>query len=419
MQLQTYPTKLGILAIALSSVAHAGETLLDTPLEAPAPEIEASHDWCDALKSIGKLYKNPENPLVQGFSVFGRFQYQAALIDGDDVNGDDFTERIDEYRRVRVGAKAKVLGVFDLLARINLEDDDRPSGDGLDWGFQDFDEALIGFDIKAAFGIDTLDTLKVVYGRHKFAIGLEANQSSKVIVTPERSAISNKIFGTFRPTGFKLHAAKGDWSGLFGIYSTEEEDILFAGFGESLAYQLTVGKQVNDNLNVVADFVYNDSDENDDSSNWEYLWAGSLSATYTQGRFGMYTDLIYGDNGDEDQGNVARARQGAFWGAVVIPYYWLVEDRLQAVFRYQYQGSSQDEGIQVNSRDIIRAEQRNDAVDVNGGRGDFHQSVYAGCNYYLCGNNAKIFAGVEYDDLETPNGDVSALTYWVGFRSFF
>lgn len=407
----------GVLAVALSSFASAGETLREPTLVAPEPE--ATHDWCDALKSIGKLYKDPENPLVQSFTVFGRFQYQAGVTDGNDVNGDDFTERIDEYRRVRVGAKAQVLGVFDILARINLEDDDRPTGGGLDWGFQDFDEFLIGIDLKKAFQIDQLDSLSLVYGRHKFAIGLEANQSSKEILTPERSAISNKIFGTFRPTGFKLHAAKGPWTALLGIYSTEEEDIFLAGFGESLAYQVSLGRQVNDNLNVVADFVFNDSDENDGSSNWEYHWAASLSGTYTNGRFGLFTDLILGDNGDEDQGNVARARQGAFWGAVIIPHYWLVQDRFELVASYQYQASSQDEGIELNSRNVVRSGQRNPAVDVNGGRGDLHQSVYGGCNYYLCGTNAKVFAGVEYDNLDTPAGNVEAVTFWLGFRSHF
>jgi hypothetical protein len=58
-------------------------------------------------------------------------------------------------------------------------------------------------------------------------------------------------------------------------------------------------------------------------------------------------------------------------------------------------------------------------VNVNSGRGDELHTLYTGLNYHICGDNAKIMAGVEYSTLDTPAGDVNALTYLVAFRTFF
>ena len=80
-----------------------------------------------------------------------------------------------------------------------------------------------------------------------------------------------------------------------------------------------------------------------------YRWATSLHAVYDAGSWGVIGDLIYGDNGDSDMtGNPNR--QGDFWGVVVMPYYWIVDDQLQLVGQYQYAAAEESEGIRVNSR---------------------------------------------------------------------
>ena len=277
MQLQNQIKTMGFLSLGLSNFAFAGDSFdlySENPIENPIVSEHSSAGWCDALQSIGKLHKDSENPLVQEFSVFGRFQYQGAVVRGEDVNGDDFTEGVDEFRRVRVGAKAKFLKYFDVAANINLFSDSRRSGGELDFGFQSFDTAVIGFDIKKAFGIDQLDKLHISYGRHKFSISHEANISSKKIATVERSAISNRVFGSFRPTGVKLAAAKDQWDFLLGIYSTEEDDTFLADWNESLAYQGSIGYQATEELKFLADFAYNDDNE---LETFQYEWAASLS----------------------------------------------------------------------------------------------------------------------------------------------
>jgi hypothetical protein len=409
--MQSNTQKIGFLAVAISSFANAGEITMETPPTAPEPT--PAKGWCDALKSIGTLYEDPDNPIISEFSVFGRFQYQAAYLDGDDVNGLSYDDTYDEYRRVRIGAAAELFQYFTLKANINLVSDGRPSGGDLDWDYQSFDTATLSFDLQEAFSLEGFDELAVSYGRQKFALSHEAVASSKKILTFERSAISNKVYGAYRPTGLVLEGARGPWSGLLAVFSTEVDDEFVAGWDEGQAYQARLGYAVNDNLTIFGDVVYADNKDGGEADVWGYDWATSLSAEYSQGRFGLNTDFIYGDNGDQPAD-----RDGDFWGFVAIPYYWLIEDRLQLVGRYAYQGSEENEGIRVNSR-YLRREHDDNRVDLNGGRGDSHHAVYAGLNYYLCGHNAKIIAGIEYDEFDTPAGDADSMTYWLGFRSYF
>ncbi|RYD60559.1 MAG: hypothetical protein EOP83_19120, partial [Verrucomicrobiaceae bacterium] len=368
------------------------------------------------------LYKNKKNPFLQEFQIEGRFQYQAAYLEGSDVNGRNYNETYDEYRRARIGVKAKFLQYFGAKVSLNMVDDGRnasPPAD-LDWGYSDFDEAVVSFDIGKALGQGPFDTLVLNYGRRKFTFSQEAHTSSTKLLTMERSAISNKVYGSYRPTGLSVDATKDDWTFGAAIYSSTsdgEDNEAFNGWQDSAFYYLNAGYKASDQLTLGADFVYNDADvAAGDDSVMDYAWAASLNATYDAGPWGIIGDVIYGDNGGSGLGHT-KERSGAFWGAVVMPYYWLIEDKLQLVGQYQYQGSSEAEGSRVNSR-YGRASV-DTGIDVNSGRGDSHHSLYAGLNFYLCGDNAKIQAGVEYQTMDTQNGDFDTLTYVIGFRSFF
>lgn len=121
--------------------------------------------------------------------------------------------------------------------------------------------------------------------------------------------------------------------------------------------------------------------------------------------------MIAGENLDSTNAD----REGTFYGAMVMPYYWLMEDKLQWVGQIQYMASDEDEGVRFNSR----YGRRNHTADVNSGRGDTHLSLYTGLNYYLCDHNAKVQAGIEYQDLDTPDGSVDTLTYILAVRTYF
>ncbi|MFM2198967.1 MAG: hypothetical protein RLZZ505_2399 [Verrucomicrobiota bacterium] len=394
------------LAMGLQLPAMAGQEV--TPA---ATEPSNSGDWCTWLQSKpGTLYKNAENPWLQSFNIGGRFQYQAAYLEGEDVNGRDFNDTYDDYRRARIETKTEFLRFFSANIKLNMVNDGRPAGNDLDWGYDTFDEAVFTFDIKKAFGAGSLDALKLNYGRFKFNMTEEVHMSSKEIYTVERSAIANKLYGNpNRATGFTLDAAMGKWSGTVGIFSSEDDTEFIGGWNDGQAYYLSVAHATTDEWRFVLDFVINNEDGGDDYLG--YAWATALNAIYAKDRFGAVTTLVLGEN------NAAGVRGGSFESLMVMPYYWLVEDRLQAVCQYQYAGSSESEGMRTNSR-YVRS-QHSAGVNVNSGRGDELHTLYTGLNYHICGDNAKIMAGVEYSALDTPAGDVNALTYLVAFRTFF
>ena len=382
------------------------------------PSSNATADFCDAFVNMGKLYKDADNPLIQEFKIHGRINFQAARFDGNDENGRDFETDFTEFRRVRIGTKIKFLDYFNLKFAANMALDNRPKGRDLNWGYENLDEAFIGIDLKKAFRISSLDKLHLLYGVPKFDLGGEAYESSKKIVTAERSGVSNKVYvDGIRPTGFKLSAVKDDWDFLLGLYSTEFNPEFDAKWDHGLAYQGTLGYQLNDEHKLVADFLYNDSGLRDQNQ-WRYEWALSLRSEYVTDRWGVMTEAFVGDNGDEDNGVINSDRQGHFWAFVVTPYYYIIPDRLQLGFQYQYAGSSEAEGVRTSSR-YLRRNHDDPNVDVGGGRGDEHHSFYLGLNYLLCDHNAKIMTGIQYDDLSTKDGEVTGTTYWFAYRTFF
>lgn len=402
------PLALG-LAVGLQIPAVAGT---ETQAAAPAPAPSNPGDWCEWLQNKpGQLYKNAENPILQSFQIGGRFQYQAAYLDGNDVNDRDFNVTQDEYRRVRLETKADFLKYFSANIKLNMVNDERRSGGTLDWGYEDFDEAVFSFDIKKAFGAGPLDTLKLNYGRFKFNMTEEVHMSSKEIYTVERSAIANKLYGANnRPTGVTVDAALGKWSGTVGVFSGEDDSEFIGGWNDGQAYYLSLAHETSDEWRFVLDAVVNDEDQGGDDF-LGYDWGTALNAIYTQDRFGAVGTVAFGDN------NGGGNRDGSFHAIMLMPYYWIIEDRLQAVVQYQYAGSSESEGIRTNSR-YVRSENPT-GVDVNGGRGDQLHTVYAGLNYHFCGDNLKLMGGVEYTNLDTPAGDVDAVTWLIAFRTFF
>jgi len=399
------------LAIALGfpAMAIAGP-------EAPQTETPATNpgDWCSWLQSKpGTLYKSKENPFLQSFQIGGRFQYQASYLDGEDVNGRDFNDTYDEYRRVRIETKTEFLQYFSAKIGINLVGDNRNAvgGGELDWGYDTFDEAYFAFDIKKAFGVEGLDVLDVNYGRFKFNMTEEVHMSSKDIYTIERSAIANKLYGSpNRASGLVFNAARGAWSATVGLFSGEDDSEFIGGWNDGQVYYLSLGYQYSDELRFVLDHSQNDQSGTDDYLG--YGWATALNAIYEDGRYGFLGTLVLGENND------AGLRGGTFHGLVAMPWYWIVEDKLQGVFQYQYAGSSRAQGIRTNSR-YVRAQHENPLVNVNGGRGDELHTLYAGLNYHFCGDNLKVMAGIEYAHLDTQRGNMDALTYSMAFRTFF
>lgn len=438
MKPQSIRLKTAALACGMSSLALAGEPVA-TPEAAPAESGSMFDDFnfCDWLSSKPGTVKLPDNPFVQSLVFEGRYHWNAAYVDGEGTNGQDFSEDYTEARRFRLGAKIGFLNYFTYKGIVNLVDDQRPNGGELDYGYQDFDESYFTFDMLKAFNLGGLDVLTANYGRFKWHGGLEARTSSNALLTVERSAIANKLHQSARPTGFMVNAVKGKFYALAGIYSSDEGTDDFGvddgnvegwgGWNDGLIYNAELVYSATDDLRLGWEFIYNDAEEigaNEDSL-LDYKWATTLSAEYAIGNGGVNVEGFYGDNGGSEMHSARNAaRRGNFWGFVATPYYWIVPAKLQAVVQYAYAGSEEDQGIRTNSR-YVRATNFGGGGNpniTNGGRGNELHTLYAGLNYLICGDNLKVQVGAEYTSLNTPgrgDGDVDALSWLCGFRTSF
>ena len=393
------------------------------PVELTGPPPNKNGDWCTWLQNDpGLLYDNDNNPWIQSFEVGGRFHYQAAYIEGTDINGRDFNDKYDEYRRLRLETKTDFLRFFTAEVNVNLVSDDR-FREGLftdlEWGYDRFDEASIEFDVDEAIGTaGPLDGIKLKYGRMKLKMSEEVHMSSNEIYTIERSSIGEKLGGALsRPTGATLELDKGDWELVMGVFSAEDDADFIGGWNDGRFYYGSLGWQATDEFKLQLDYSQNDLDDKalvDDALG--YGWAAALSAVYEKKEWGVVAEAIYGDNGGAN-GLITR-RAGDFHAFVVMPWYWIIEDKLQAVVQYQYASSPESQGLQLPVR-YVRAEHEDPAVDVDNGRGNEHHYLYAGLNYHLCRDRIKLMGGVALDDLTTRRSEVKALTYQVAFRTAF
>ncbi len=406
-------------AAFLPPLAGAGESK-SVIEEEKKPKEGNNGNWCDWLSdSPGLIYtsRRRDNPYVQTLRISGRFHYQAAYVSGTDVRGNDFNETHDEFRRARIEGRFDFLKYFRSEVNVNLVSDSRFRGQDLDWGYDTFDEATLRFDIGRLFDSIPLDSLRLTYGRMKLKMGEEDHESSRRILTIERSAIADKIGGDLsRPTGAMLELSKGDWDAMLGLFSGEIDRSTLAGWGAGKAYYASIAWQTTKELRLLLDYIENDAKGGEDFLG--YSWGVSLGATYQQDRWGVMANLLYGDNGGEANGWSDPRRQGDFHGLVVLPWYWLVEKKLQLVFRYQYQGSDESEGVRIESR-YARASHNTPAVDLDSGYGDSHHAFYLGLNYYLCDHNAKIMAGISYDEMRARTASFDATSYLIGFRTSF
>jgi len=378
-------------AIALSGSALAGDVIAEAA--APAPSNNGS--WCDSLDDFGKFYKNDNASFIQEMKFFGRFQWQAASVDGDDYAGNGVDDDFTEVRRLRIGTQVKFLDNFKLKVNANLEEG---GPNDHQFGYDGLDEAKLTYGAGDILGFEDV---AFTYGRQKFKFSQEAHNSSKKIKTIERSNIANYFYGSYRPTGITASGKKGGVKTTFSIFSTDKDDEL-AQWGEGLAYYANLqfdaaGGEVN------LDFVYNDVDSGDVDLFSKFEWAASAAYTTDIGSWELMTNVLYGEQQDGD----------AVYGLVIMPSTFLIDDSLEFVARYQYAGADEDD-LSLTSRYAKRA------GGSMGEKGSENHTLYAGLNYYLCGNSSKVQVGVEYETMDQEDGDdADATTLWAAYRMYF
>ncbi|MDA7684191.1 OprO/OprP family phosphate-selective porin [bacterium] len=383
----------GVTATTLS--AFAGDMAV-TP---PAPVNNGN--WCDALQGIGTIYKDKNNPYIQEIKVFGRAHYQFSSTDGE-YNGTDFDSNGGELRRLRFGTSIKFLNDFKLVGRGNFEEGEYRNDE---IGYDSMDELYLEYGLGDFAGFEDVT---IGYGRYKVAFGGEEHISSKKIKTVERSNINN-FYAPRRSTGFLVGASRGDIDLTVGIFSTDRDQTL-GQWDQGVAYYASAGFEALSG-NVTVDFIYNDANPVEDQT-FGYEWATSVTHQSEFGNWDLFLNATYGET--HAGSNV--------YGVVVMPSTFLIEDKLEAVVRYQYAASDAVDGFSINSRNVRNAAGAHRS-NTQIASGDENHTLYAGLNYYLCDHNAKVMVGVEYETLDGGTAanpvDLEATTLWAAFRMYF
>jgi phosphate-selective porin OprO/OprP len=377
----------------------------------------------DQAWSAFTLYKDDNNPILQEFSLQGRYQAQwaageSSTEDYEQAGKGEFIGSEVESRRARLGIKSKWFQNWKLEGQIDVDADFE---DNL--GDSEFYRDI--YDLYLTYAPS--DALNVSVGKTKVKFTREQEISSKEILTIERSGLSNALFpGELTGVWVNGKGIAEHWLYEAGIYGNDrvrefsnfEDGVIFLG---KIGYDYSTQAGF-DSAIVSFQYMYNSEPGVQYSSD---AWSGSTSPVFTnsialtnditQGRFGLVTDIVYGfgfDGTATQSGAQVAIDQPDVFGISVIPSYFIA-DGLQLVGRVQVATS--------NGADGLSSPGRYDAAsllpEAGDSKGNSFISTYLGLNYYIYGHKLKLMTGLEYTHL--GGGDYDGTTFYSGMRFSF
>ena len=367
---------------------------------------QTTNTFCEKLNDFGTFYENPESPGLQSTKLFLSYQHQVGHIDGTDKTGNAFDDSFEEFRRVWIGLTGKFANYwkFKVVSQISNDRNAYPN-DYRQWGHETFRAANITFEADQFWEWEGIDSMSFGYGRRTGRMADEWQRSSTMINCLERSSFSNKLWLYDREKGNPLAAwvkwTAGKHSFDTAIFSGTYDDYI-GGWEDSTTYY---GSWLGDYskgssyelLEYWLSYYKQDGAITEDRLAGGNEWALSLVNRIGNGPWALHSTIAWGDNGDQ----ATLEREGSFSGVVLMPMYWIKDEKLKIVVRYLYQQADQPEGLKLNSRYIPLSDRRDTSIDLNDGRGDEQQAFYLGLNYYLCGEKLKLISGIQHDELKS------------------
>jgi phosphate-selective porin OprO and OprP len=371
-----------------------------------APE-QTPETTLDRLWSLPTLYKNEQNPLLQEFAIQGQLQTQYAYGSDDSGNfgtGDqpeDITWGDVEVRRMRLGAKARLLNLIKLQSLFDLYPDLSPRI------YNRIVEAYLTFAFDDAFSFSI--------GKTELRFSREQEISSREILPFERSLLEGMLYGG-QLTG-AWFSGKGIADGFLyeiGVYGNDRDDeftelnggaMILAKVGYNYAKQFHW-----ENGQVALHYLHNTDPgfaaSPGASASPSYSDSIALSNDLTCGRFSLLTEGFWGAGANE---------RSDIYGVTVQPAYYLWEKKLQLVTLLQLARSAGANGLVLPSRYEALA------PGVGDKRGDAYFSAYAGLNYYIEGHKLKLMNGLKYSNMSggSGGGDFDGWTWLSGIRMAF
>jgi hypothetical protein len=387
------------------------------------------------LRDFGNFFDDPNATGLQSAKLFLSYQHQIGHIDGEDSAGKSFDDDFEEFRRFWMGLSGKfgTYWKFKVVSQLSNDRHNYPAssaGNYRQWGHETFRAANITFDAGNFWDVTSVDSLELGYGRRTGRMADEWQRSSTVINCLERSSFSNKLWLYDKEKGNPM-ATWVKWkSGIHtfdtAVFSGTYEDYI-GGWEDSKVYYASWLGDYSETSSYDLHEYWISYYKQDGSASEDHLaggmdWAISFVNRIGNDPWSLHSTLAFGDNGNLTKSGATKNvdQQGDFWGVVLMPMYWLNDDKIKLVGRYLYQTSDQSDGLNLNSRYATLAGTRDPTLNVNSGRGDKHQAFYLGLNYYLSGEHLKVISGIQHDDLSSAGAtQYQGWTIGSSFRIWF
>lgn len=338
-------------------------------------------------QSDEKVVVVPNRPSVSELRIRGRIQGQYANSSGNNSNAgiDADSYSSFEMRRIRLGVQGRLYSDFNFLVEVNAL-------------------STVGLDA-ATLTYNAIPQANITFGKAKPIFGHEQNTSSASILTFERTQLDSFMNGG-KPIGFRVHGRMDLFHYYLGVYngqnvstgrmSSEQDSYLY-----NASIGLNLGRLIGDNTR--ADFRADYLHSTDESGFYNFENAYAVSGHIGFGDFDLRAEYMTGETHEGESLN----------GFYILPSYFLVPGKFQAVFRYE--NVSADSGISIGHN---RYADRSPNLY---GAGNEYNAIYGGINYYVHGHNLKFMLGVEVanNSNDVNNTEGTATTIFTGFRMQF
>jgi hypothetical protein len=329
----------------------------------------------------------PNRLSVSELKIRGRIQSQYANAFGNNNNTGIEAGNYSsfEMRRARLGVQGKIYG---------------------DWNFMIEANVLSNVDLDAAIlTYAAIPQANFTLGKEKPMFGHEQNTSSASILTFERTLLDAHLNGG-KPLGFRIHGKIDQFSYYLGVYNGESLGTGRMGSElDSYLYNASAGLNLAGLLGIDmkadlrADYLHNGGD----TGYYNFEDAIAFSGHFGIGELDLRAEYMAGNRFDNNR----------IYGFYVMPSYYFVPERFQAVLRYGNVNSEAGLGLGQN-----RYADRVPGLYYGGNE---YNALYAGLNYLIHGDNLKFMLGMELaensNDVDRSGGKVT--TVFGGFRMQF
>lgn len=390
-----------------------------------SPEAEMAAGWSWKMpENPGLLVNDPDARWLQHLKIGAYAHLQSAAVSGRADGGDFSYQRNSDWRRARFSLNATLFDSLRLVAHSNMVEDEGRTGGGVEFDYFGLFLAWAELDLTKLAGGTGLDRLSIFYGKRKLSeLNEEAETSINAIRTVERSSFAGQVV-PFRAgtgtTGAWMIAAKGRHEVSLGLFTTDSSPefgnwddgtVLVGGW----KYDFSERVGWDEAVLSLGGAVQNIKGRDERYALWEWLVTPWLRIR--DDRWELRVSAAYGKNEGPES-----TTGGDFYGITVMPVYWLVENRLQGVLRYQVMGSEAPNGVGMASRYAREAglPANENLPSLARGTGDFHQSFYAGVVWTIVPRHFTMLAGAEWERLTSRNERVySGVTGWFATRVMF